>query len=202
MKRLLIGRLQKYLKDNPPGAKELEDESEAVERSTNNAALFREATLRSGLRISDDDIDNAEMTFATQSYTAWLQDNLKSQDWFALHVMNIPRYFGWKMLAATLARSPKTKKDTPFYRYWVEPNNDIEFGVRLSNFLDNNEARYYSPENYRTWTKLFREGLKHEIDSFNSAIGKTLKDVPEGQLWAKLRWKYIQMRIKAKKIFG
>lgn len=153
-------------------------EAEDISGDAEYAAQFRNETLLRDLAIPVKFVDERERATAEIAYADWLQKNL-DLGWFTLHVMMIPCIYGWGQIASKLNASSTTNRNTVFYRTWIEPNNDPGYGQRLSDFLEANKAKYDSPDARKTWTGVFRQALRFEIDFFNSALNKTLEDLPK-----------------------
>ncbi|KAI1264087.1 hypothetical protein F5Y18DRAFT_437234 [Xylariaceae sp. FL1019] len=138
---------------------------------------FRNETLIKDLGIAPHYIDDRSRSVEELAYANWLQKNA-DLGWFTMHVASIPCIYGWVQLASKWNVSIATNKNSTFYETWIAPNADPSYGVSLSDFLEANRAEYYSAEANRTWNAVFRQALLFEIAFFNSAIGKTLDDLP------------------------
>ncbi|KAI0012091.1 hypothetical protein F4779DRAFT_614801 [Xylariaceae sp. FL0662B] len=154
----------------------LDAETASVQGSVDDAWGFRNGTLARDLAVPLDAVDGGRRAGPELAYADWLQKNL-DLGWFALHVMTIPCIYGWGRLAAKLESSNTTRRDTVFYRTWVQANNDPSYGQNLSDFLESYRADYESADAKRTWTAVFRQALQFEIDLFDSALGKNLTSI-------------------------
>ncbi|KAH9884376.1 hypothetical protein F4778DRAFT_800166 [Xylariomycetidae sp. FL2044] len=153
------------------------EETESINDDVDYAWSFRNETLVTDLGIPPEFIDDRGRATEEIAYADWLQKNL-DLGWFTLHVMSIPCIYGWVQLASKFNELTTTNRDTLFYRTWIEVNADPSYGQALSDFLEANKEIYYSLDANKTWTGVFREALRFEIDFFKSAVGKTLEDLP------------------------
>ncbi|KAF9630189.1 hypothetical protein BFW01_g370 [Lasiodiplodia theobromae] len=160
----------------------LAEETASMQGDVDYAWSFRNDTLATTLSVPLDVVDAGRRGVAQLAYSDWLQKNL-DLGWFTLHVMAIPCIYGWAKLAEHLDSSNTTRKDTVFYKTWIEPNLDPSYGNALmgadkaGDFLEANRDVYYSADANQTWTSVFRQALQFEISLFNSAIGTSLEDL-------------------------
>ncbi|KAL1614634.1 hypothetical protein SLS54_009604 [Diplodia seriata] len=154
----------------------LTEEAVAIQGDIDYAWSTRNDTLGTSLSVPLDVIDAGKRGVAQLAYSDWLQKNL-DLGWFTLHVMSIPCIYGWVKLAEHLDQSNTTRKDTVFYKTWVEPNLDPVYSNALMDFLEANKDEYYSTNANQTWMSAFRQAMQFEIDMFQSAVGASLQDL-------------------------
>lgn len=154
----------------------LGEETESIQGDIEYAWSTRNDTLATSLSVPLDVVDSGKRAVAQLAYSDWLQKNL-DLGWFTLHVMSIPCIYGWVKLAERWDGNNATRKDTVFYKTWIEPNLDPIYGNELMDFLEANKDAYYSANANQTWTSVFRQALQFEIDLFNSALGTSLEDL-------------------------
>ncbi|OHE96236.1 hypothetical protein CORC01_08454 [Colletotrichum orchidophilum] len=92
-------------------------------------------TLINDLRLTPEEITQAERSVAELAYSNVLQRHTSIDDWFDLHVIMIPCVYGWPKLAKAVYDDPKTLNDTIFYNTWVKPNMDTSSSDKLSGAL-------------------------------------------------------------------
>ncbi|KAK0701094.1 hypothetical protein B0T26DRAFT_627874, partial [Lasiosphaeria miniovina] len=120
------------------------------------------------LGISATAIEDIEPSAAEIGYSSFLESQTMIDDWFSLYIITIPCVYGWNRIAERLDKDPRTDKSTRFYKTWIEPNLDDQYGKKLSQFIEANRGVYTSSANKSVWNHLFRTALKFEIGLFDS----------------------------------
>ncbi|KAK0727625.1 hypothetical protein B0T26DRAFT_868878 [Lasiosphaeria miniovina] len=113
-----------------------------------------------------------EPSAAEIGYASFLRSETALDDYLSLYIITIPCVYGWGQIAKMLDQDPKTDKSSSFYKTWIQPNLDEQYGKQLSQFIEANRPLYASTVNDVEWNDLFRTALKFEIGLFDSVLAQ------------------------------
>ncbi|CAE6446295.1 unnamed protein product [Rhizoctonia solani] len=108
--------------------------SDAVAYITHLANLKLQSCVQD-LNIPEETIMKTGPNPQIEAYINWINTMIPTEDWFGLHVLMAPCVLGYYEIATKLIEDPTTKKDTIFYKLWIEPNargpGVVEYGGKF-----------------------------------------------------------------------
>ncbi|KAJ1326188.1 TENA/THI-4/PQQC family [Microdochium nivale] len=89
-------------------------------------------SLTDELQLRDEAIRTATRAAEEVAYWDFLESHAYEDNWFDLHVVEVPCIIGWAKVAAKLAVDERTLNDTIFYRTWIQPTLETPMADKLA----------------------------------------------------------------------
>ncbi|KAG9120563.1 hypothetical protein FRC07_003888 [Ceratobasidium sp. 392] len=86
-------------------------------------ANYQLKTCTQDLNIPDTTVLAATPRPKVKEYIEYENNAIVTESWFSLHVLMLPCIIGYHDIASKLKDDPSTKKDTIYYKLWIDPNS-------------------------------------------------------------------------------
>ncbi|CUA68412.1 hypothetical protein RSOLAG22IIIB_07931 [Rhizoctonia solani] len=156
--------------------------SDAVAHITHLANLKLQSCIQD-LNIPEETIMKTGPNPQIKAYIDWINTLIPKEDWFgaplantyrSLHVHMAPCVLGYYEIATKLIEDPTTKKDTVFYKLWIEPNargpGVVEYVRKFRARLDKVHCMSPRSADLEHWTHIFRKACELEISFFDTCL--------------------------------
>ncbi|KAG9101719.1 hypothetical protein FS749_004186 [Ceratobasidium sp. UAMH 11750] len=143
-------------------------------KSIQNDVEYANAQLKTcteDLNIPDATVLAATPRPKVKEYIEYENNAIVTESWFSLHVLMLPCIIGYHDIANKLKADPSTKKDTIYYKLWIDPNSQGSSPQKYRDYFNKNMAQMVPhPLELGHWNDLFRKACEMEIAFFDTGL--------------------------------